>query len=45
MSRTTLLAMLGVVVLACRVVPADAHTGGSTGYASVSVHRSTVATA
>ncbi|PYN47740.1 MAG: hypothetical protein DME00_14710 [Candidatus Rokuibacteriota bacterium] len=42
MSRTTLLAMLGVVVLACRVVPADAHTGGSTGYASVSVHRSTV---
>src|SRR5437870_12656099 len=42
MSRTTLLAMLGVVVLACRVVLADAHTGGSTGYASVSVHRSTV---
>jgi HupE/UreJ protein len=41
-SRTKLLAMLGLVVLAGEVVPAQAHTGGSTGYASVSVHRSTV---
>jgi len=41
-SRLNFLAVLGALVLACEVVPAQAHTGGSTAYASVTVHRSTV---
>ena len=42
MIRATLLVVIGVVALACRIHPVHAHTGGSTGYASVTVHRSTV---
>src|SRR5262245_40604108 len=33
---------IGLVALVCRMDPVQAHTGGSTGYASVTVHRSTV---
>ena len=42
MRRVGIIACLGLVVLTGGAIPALAHTGGSTGYASITVHHSTV---
>ena len=42
MKRAGIVACLGLVVAAGGTTPVPAHTGGSTGYASITVHHSTV---
>ena len=42
MKRAGIVACLGLVVAAGGATPVPAHTGGSTGYASITVHHSTV---
>jgi len=42
LKRAGIVACLGLVVAAGGATPVPAHTGGSTGYASITVHHSTV---